>query len=577
MVLVVLISLVAALIDVLGVGSLAPFLSVAANPGIVQTNPWLKGLYEVLGFVAVRDFLIALGLAVLAFVVTTNVFKALTRYAVVRFTSMARHRLSVALMQGYLRQSYPFFLRRNSHEFVKNVNNEIQSMIQGTLLSFIDALGATLQLVLFIAFLVYLNPLITVVIALVVGTIYGALYLGLRGLIKRLGQNRFELNAERNRVVSETFWGIKDTKVLGVEASFLKQYETPSFRFAKNESQAEVVGDVPKFALEAIAFGTILLFVLWIVIQTGSFQDAAVTVGVFAFASYRMIPAVQNLFKALTKLRYSEATAHRMCDEFATLQDGPPVSLAKGPQAPMSFRDSVELRGIEFSYPLGDRPVLRNLNLAIPHRKTIGFVGSTGSGKTTTIDLILGLLSPTSGQILIDGVPLAPSNLRSWQANIGYVPQSIYLSNASIAQNIAFGVAASEIDLERVEEAARLAQIHEFIENELPSKYQTEVGERGVRLSGGQRQRLGIARALYRKPEVLVFDEATSALDSETEAALMDSVAALSGSMTLIMIAHRISTLKACDIIYQLEGGFVAKQGTYQELFVSSDTGGTLP
>lgn len=558
------VSLIAALIDVLGVGSIAPFIAVASNPDIIHTNAVLNAVYTSLGFTRSQDFLVTLGVAVIIFLVFTSTFKALTRFVVVRFTSQARHRLTMKLMDGYLRQDYPFFLNRNSHEFVKNINGEVQLTVQGTLMTFVEMVGYSLQLFLFVTLLMVTNPWTTLLVAISVGSVYGAIYGGLRKTVKRLGQKRFDLNRERSRIISETFWGIKDTKLLGVEAEFLEQYKQPSAEMAKNESQAELAGDIPRFALEAFAFSAILIFVIWVTLVAGSFQDAAATVGLFAFASYRMIPAMQNLFKALNKMRYSAPAATKICQEFESVAGGETSIRHKAPR--MTFHDRLVIEDLGFTYPLTERPVLRGVNLSVSRHETIGFAGSTGSGKTTLIDLVLGLLVPGEGRILVDGLVLDRANRRSWQAIIGYVPQAIYLSNTSIAQNIAFGVPPERIDLEKVERAAKMAQIHDFVTQGLVQGYQTEVGERGVRLSGGQRQRLGIARALYREPEILVFDEATSALDTETEAAVMEAVHELAGQLTVLMIAHRLTTLKECNRIYILEAGQVADVGTFAEL-----------
>jgi len=557
------VSLLTSVIDVLGVGSIAPFIAVASNPAVIHSNPYLKQTFEVLRFTEDLQFLVFLGLVVIAFLVFTSAFKALSRFVIVRFTSQARHRLSMKLMEGYLRQDYPFFLNRNSHEFVKNVTGELQTTVQGTLMTTVEMVGFVLQITLFIILLMTTNPWTTLSAAAIVSVVYALIYLGLRKTVKRLGQNRFDFNRDRNRVVSETFWGIKETKVLGAEMSFLGQYESPSSKLAINDSQAELAGDIPKFALEAVAFSSIIVFVLVITVQAGGFQEAAATIGLFAFASYRMIPAMQNLFKALNKMRYTSPAAEKICQEFDE------VSRSKGTIGPvderMAFTRSLVLREVSFVYPQTDKAVLKGLSLEIPRHQTIGFAGPTGSGKTTLIDMVLGLLEPTSGVLTVDGVELTPGNKRSWQAIMGYVPQNIYLSNSSIAQNIAFGVDPDQIDLAQVEKAARMAQIHGVVAD-LPDGYKTEVGERGVRLSGGQRQRLGIARALYRNPEVLVFDEATSALDNETEAAVMEAVHALSGQLTVLLIAHRLSTLRECNTIYLLEAGVIKDRGTFGEL-----------
>jgi ABC-type multidrug transport system fused ATPase/permease subunit len=284
----------------------------------------------------------------------------------------------------------------------------------------------------------------------------------------------------------------------------------------------------------------------------------------FVYAGYRMIPAIQALFKAFTQLKYGAATADKIAREFDLVSGGPPLARKATPR--LSFQSTLELKDISFTYPNMDIPVIPGLSMKIPANSLIGFAGKTGSGKTTLVDIILGLLDVQSGSILIDGVALRQDTVRGWQANLGYVPQNIYLSNDTIAANIAFGVGKKSIDLEAVMRAAKLSQIHEFVQEELKEGYETKIGERGIRLSGGQRQRIGIARALYRDPSVLILDEATSSLDTHTERAVMEAIDTLQGTRTIILIAHRLTTLKKCDTIYLMEKGNLIDSGTYDEL-----------
>jgi ATP-binding cassette, subfamily B, bacterial PglK len=287
-------------------------------------------------------------------------------------------------------------------------------------------------------------------------------------------------------------------------------------------------------------------------------------VSLFTYAGYRLIPAVQGIFRCATKLRYGAAAAERMVAEFAVVADARPISRKESPR--LRFEKSIELDRVTFTYPKMERPVISDLSLSIEMNSLVGFAGKTGSGKTTVVDIILGLLVPQGGSLKIDGVEIDEGNRRSWQANLGYVPQNIYLSTDTVAANIAFGVPRGGIDMSAIRHAARMAQIHDFVEGELPAAYETLIGERGIRLSGGQRQRVGIARALYRNPSVLVMDEATSALDAQTEETVMQAIDALLGTKTIILIAHRLSTLRKCDIIYHLERGKIVDAGRYEEL-----------
>lgn len=556
---------VLAMLEVVGVGTIMPFVAVASQPDLIRTNEYLRWAYRTFHFASDRDFLIVLGVLMFLFTIITNASHALLQYIKIRFTTMRRHSLSIKLLRTYLGQDYPFFLNRNSHDFIKNINSEIELMVTGTLMQLVEALARAIQIFLLAIFLFIINPVSTLWIAVAIFLIYGVIYRLIRRTLKRLGSERFALNAERNRIVSEAFWGIKEVKITGIEREFVTSMEGPSRRLALNTTFDEVIGDVPKYVLETVAFSAIIFIVLYMVLKSGNFQAAAASVSLYAYAGYRLMPAVQNLFKAISKLKYSAPAAERLVEEFKLGAVAKP--LVATPTERLPFNRNLELSHITFYYPNAERPVIADLSLEIESNQLIGFAGKTGSGKTTLVDIILGLLKTENGTMRVDGVEIAEENLRSWQANLGYVPQNIYLSSDSIATNIAFGVPKGSIDHDSVRAAARLAQIDDFIENELPEQYQTAIGERGIRLSGGQRQRIGIARALYRNPSVLVMDEATSALDQQTERAVMDAIDGLAGKKTIILIAHRLSTLRKCDVIYQLEKGRITARGKYEELF----------
>ena len=553
-----------AMIEVIGVGSIMPFMSVAAKPEIIHGNRYLRGIYNFFGFKTDMSFLIFLGITVLIFLILTNITQAIMHYAKVKFTSMRRHTLAHRLLQKYLAQDYSFFLNRNSYEFVKNVNIEIQNMILSSLILFVELISRFIQVSLLTVFLFIVNPLSTLGISGVILIIYGTIYVAVRGKLKKLGTERFDLIEQLSRIVSEAFWGIKEVKITGTESIFSNEFISPSKKLARNDTTNEVISDIPKFALETAAFSSIMFFVLITILRSGTFADVAGTVTLYAYAGYRMIPAVQGLFRSITRLKYGAPTAEKILKEFSIITDLNHNYIQTSVRLP--FSKSLEIKNLTFTYPNIENPVIQDLNLTIPVNSLLGFAGKTGSGKTTLIDIILGLLKPDSGKILADGMLLSESNIRSWQANLGYVPQNIYLSNDTISANIAFGVPREKIDFEAVEKAARMAQIHEFICLELKNNYQTMIGERGIRLSGGQRQRLGIARALYRDPSFLVMDEATSALDSQTESAVMEAIDRLQGTRTILIIAHRLSTLRKCDKIFLMEKGNIMSSGTYQEM-----------
>jgi ABC-type multidrug transport system fused ATPase/permease subunit len=557
-------SILAALIEAMGIGSIMPFVTVASKPPIIHENHYLSTAFKFLGFSNDISFMIFLGVAVLAMLIITNLSQAFLHYIKIRFTSYRRNALSLRLLSGYLRQPFIFFLNKNSYDFVKNINAEIGQMINVTLMQLVELLTRIIQVSLLILFLVLVNPASTLFITTGIILIYGVIYLSVKRTVRRLGAERFSVDAERARIVSEAFWGIKELKLAAGEKEIIAEYTRPSRHLARIETIAAIFSDIPKFALETAAFSSIILFVLITIIRSGGFGDAAGAITLFAYAGYRLIPAVQALFRALTQLRYGAAPAEKITGEFKTVAGGEELPKSRPERLP--FRKLLELQSVRFSYPNADAPVIENLSMSLPANSMIGLAGRTGSGKTTLVDIIMGLLVIQSGSITVDGVRLCLDNMRNWQSNVGYVPQSIYLSNDSIAANIAFGVSKERIDLGAVERAGRLAQLHEFVTESLPQSYDTAIGERGIRLSGGQRQRIGIARALYREPSVLIMDEATSALDSHTERAVMEAIDTLQGTRTIILIAHRLTTLKKCDVIYLLEKGKIVDSGTFAEL-----------
>jgi ABC-type multidrug transport system fused ATPase/permease subunit len=404
----------------------------------------------------------------------------------------------------------------------------------------------------------------------VLGGAYGLIYLGLRRYLSRIGADRVKANRERFTAVQEAFGGIKDVKVAGLEEAMLSRYDVPAKRFASHQAASQVASQLPRFAMEIIAFAGILVVALYLMAGAGGLQQALPVLSVFAFAGYRLMPAMQQLYAQLSKLRFAGPALEALHRDFSNLDSGGTDTLKRQRPTPMGFTDTIRLEQVSYTYPKAERPSLNGVDLTIPANTTVGLVGATGSGKTTTVDIIFGLLRPQSGLLTVDGEAIIPANLRAWQRTIGYVPQHIFLADDSVAANIALGLPPGQVDMLAVERAARIANLHDFVTGQLPQGYQTQIGERGVRLSGGQRQRIGIARALYHDPEILFLDEATSALDNLTEQAVMDAVHNLGRKKTIVLIAHRLSTVRDCDTIFVLEHGKLLEQGSYEDLLRES-------
>ena len=552
-----------ALLETAGVASVMPFLAVLGSPELVETNAQLAWLYERGGFESVDAFLFALGIAAFGLVVVSAAFRILKTYAVNRYVRMREYSLSSRLLQSYLSQPYAFFLDRNSADLSKQILSEVKEATNLAIKPLLELVSYGLVASVMVALLVAVDPLVALIVALVVGGLYGTIYLGIRRVLRRMGANRVATNRTRFQAADEAFGGIKDLKVLGREGAYLARFRPPAARYARYQYWNATLGATPKYLIEAVAFGGMLGLALFLMATREDLGSVLPLLGLYAFAGYRLMPAAQNIFKSASSLRFGGPVVETLYDD---LVHSPAVRHPKGKNEPLALNEGISFRSVTFQYPNADHPALEDISLTIPARSSVGFVGKTGAGKTTAVDLMLGLLKPTGGEILVDGTPLRELNLRDWQKTLGYVPQQIYLADASVASNIAFGVRDQEIDHAAVERAARVARIHEFIVSDLPKGYATEVGERGVRLSGGQRQRIGIARALYHDPAVLVLDEATSALDTGTERSIMEAVEALSGKKTIVMIAHRLSTVESCQQVVLIEDGRLLGRGSLAEL-----------
>lgn len=535
-----------------------------ANPEAVQTNAWLHAAYTRLGFTDPERFLFFLGLMVFVTLVVSVSFKAATTWAITRFSQMRNYSIARRLVASYLSQPYEWFLNRHSADLGKMVLSEVEQVVAGSIMPLMLLMAQGTVVIAILLLLVAVDPWLALVMGGGMGSAYGLTYLGLRRLLDRIGAEQVAANQMRFKAISEAFGGIKEVKLGALEHTALERFDSPAKRLARARVIAKVVGMMPRFALEIIAFGGMLLLTLYLLRSGEDLQSALPTIALYALAGYRLIPALQNSYKDATLVRFSSAALDLLHRE---LQDHAPVSV-KGTQQDrtLALQNAIRLDDVTYTYPNAQRPALADLSLEIPAQTTVGIVGATGSGKSTTVDIILGLLKPQSGALTVDGIEISGADQRAWQRTLGYVPQQIYLADETVAANIAFGVPMEQIDSHALERAARIANLHQFVVDELPQGYDTLVGERGVRLSGGQRQRIGIARALYHQPRVLILDEATSALDNLTEQAVMDAVQNLAGEITIVLIAHRLTTVRDCDVIYLLEQGKLAAQGTYEEL-----------
>lgn len=566
--------LVAAFVEVVGVASVMPFVAILADPSIVSANRHLSWAFTTMGFTDPGSFMVLLGLATVLIFLGALTIKAVTTYSILRFSNMRAHSIATRLLTGYLSQPYVFYLGRNTAELSKTLFSEVSEVTNGALIPALKLISNAIVALCITILLLLVDPSLTVVIGALLGGSFSLIYFLVRKALNRFGEQRAVDNAARFILANEAMNGIKDLRLLGRERYYIDRFKKVSHRFCRQVAITKTIGDVPHLAVQGVAFGGVLLLVLYLTTRHNGLSGAMPIIVLYAFAGYRMLPAFQEIFKNATQMRYFNPALDRLHADLALTDAG---ALEHSKNTTEYLEGDIEIKDVCFSYPDTNQPTIDSVSLTIPKGSSVAFIGKTGSGKSTIIDLITGLLEPQNGSITIGGVPLSRENLCSWQRTIGYVPQTIFLTDASIAENIAFGIPPHEIDIEAVQRAAKSAHIHDFIVSGLPDGYQTLVGERGIRLSGGQRQRIGIARALYHNPRVVVFDEATSALDNSTERSVIEAINDLVGEKTVILIAHRLTTIQRCDTIYLIAEGRIRAAGTYEYLLENEDIEGLLP
>jgi ATP-binding cassette subfamily C protein len=464
----------------------------------------------------------------------------------------------------YLAQPYVFMLTRNTAALANKVIVEVRHLVESGFQSGLEILTRSVVIVAIVGFLVVLDPVLAIIVFTVLGTTFGAIFAASRRYLQRVGAEVVVMGAARLKALNEALGGFKDLKVTGREAFAHLQYDRPSRRYGEIQAAQNAIVRLPRYALEAVAVGGMVLIASLLSGRDDALTTTLPLLGAYAFAGLRLMPAMQQLFTAIARVRFATGSLDAVEGDFQAADAG--EGALQGLPEALPFERSITLRDVRFRYPEGDEPVLDGVTLEIPRHRSIALVGRTGSGKTTLVDLMLGLLTPDAGTVEVDGVPVTVGQRRSYRRLFGYVPQTVYLLDDTVARNIALGLPDEDIDMDAVRRACVLAQIADFVDRELPNGYQTVVGERGVRLSGGQRQRIGIARALYHRPPVLVFDEATSALDMHTERQLFDALEAIARSHTVVTIAHRLETVAKSDVVVVLDRGRVVDRGSPEEV-----------
>ena len=552
-----------------GIASVLPFMHIAADPNSINESYWLNLAYTFLGFESHRAMLIFTGVSMLLLLMLANGFSAYTTWYQHKISWDTAHNISTRLLKSYLDRPYTFFLKNNTAELQSKIVLEVGQICSGVLIPLTDLVARILVIIVIFCLLLLVNTKLALIIVSVLGTAYGLVYLFRKSYLERLGNERMNANLNRFKSLVEALTGIKASRVYDAKDFFFKRFETASENHSRIQPQVQLVSIVPKYLIELLAFGGIIGVTIYLVATSGDLTSSLPILSLYAIAGYRLLPSLQRAFLAMTKLKHTFPVVDSLYEDLNYSASAETVNDERNQI--LHFENKIKFDQIKFSYEEADQVILTDIDLEIRKGEIVAFVGTTGSGKTTLIDLIVGLLQPDSGEVLIDDQPLNKTNTKSWQKQIGYVQQDVFLFDDTVKSNIAIGVEEDQIEEEGVIRASKIANIHSFIQKEMKDGYDTEIGERGVRLSGGQQQRLGIARALYRNPSVLILDEATSALDGVTESKVIDSLKKYQDDLTMIIIAHRLSTVRHADCIYILEKGKIIGKGTY-DLLINTNT-----
>ncbi len=547
--------LIGMLLETLGVGLVLPLIALFMQGDLASNYPVFQPMLQAMGNPSQKNLIIGAMLLLMGLYLIKTLFLALLAWQQARFTFGAQAQLSQRLFSIYLRQPYMFHLQRNSSQLIQNIIGEVGLFTNKAIMPGLLLFTEVLVLFGLFSLLIYVEPLGAIMTGVVLGTAAWGFHYLTRGRISRWGEARQHHDGLRIQHLQQGLGGAKDVKLFGREDEFLKQYRSHNEQSAHVGQLQHTLTQLPRLWLELLSIGGLVILVISMLIQGRPIEAVLPTLGLFAAAAFRLLPSVNRVLGAVQSLRFGLPVIDVLYKEInLATQD-----LADANRVATPFHAMLELDHITYSYPTTVAHAINDISIAIKCGESVGFIGTSGSGKSTLVDILLGLLTPGEGEVRIDGQNIE-LNLRNWQDQIGYVPQSIFLTDDTLRRNIAFGLSGEQIDDTAVQFAIKAAQLEEFVAS-LPHGLETIVGERGIRLSGGQRQRIGIARALYHDPAVLMLDEATSSLDTATESGVMQAVQALHGAKTIIIVAHRLSTVEHCDRLYRLKQGRVVEEG----------------
>ena len=559
---VMLLGILGTAVEAFGIGLVIPVMTTMSKASPGNSGSVLQPLFNFFGIQSVGTMV---GVAVLSIVVAfmvKNAYQLFYSWYIQRFSNFSSQQLSSMLFRSFLRRPYTFHLQRNSSELLNTVQQEV-----GMTLGIVTSTTGLLKELLLggsVAVLMFITEPVAAASTLVILILGSILYTKVtKPRIAYFGQQRQRIQAPLMRYLLQGFGGVKEIQVLGRSEDFASQYEKQNVVVQEAGLRYSLVRQIGPMWTELLAMSG-LTVVVWVMVWQGRAPDRIIPLlGLFVIATWRFVPSINNVINLVNSLSYSKPAVESLYNEFEYIKKQNEIVKTQA-----VFTDKIEMRNLTFSYANTLAPSLRDVNIVVRKGETVGFIGPSGAGKSTLVDVILGLLPPSSGELLVDDINMHEHNIE-WQSTIGYVAQAIYLTDDTIRRNVAFGIAENEIDDVALERALKSAQLWEFVQG-LPDKTHSIVGERGIRVSGGQRQRIGIARALYHEPQVLVLDEATSSLDIETETEVMSAIRALQGFKTILIVAHRLSTVQHCDRVYKIEDATIVGEGTLEELTKSA-------
>lgn len=551
--------LILAVVEIAGIASIIPFMSIIIDPNNIHSNVYLLELYNYFSFNDDSEFAIYFGYVVIFVLIVSNGYGAFMAWVTHHYTNFLAYKLATRLLKKYITQNYVFFFNRNTSELLKNIFTEVDRIVGGVLIPLTSIFTKTITSLLILSTLIYVDLVVALVSILILGGSYLIIFKLIHIKLRTLGVKTTELSGLRYKIASESMLGIKSIILHNMERKFTKKFESASLEYFRNIAKSSVISSLPRYALETISFSGIILIALF-VSKGGNNHNTLAMLSLYALAGYKLLPALQGIYQSVTQIKYHEPAVDLLTHDFSLASRDVDIQ-----QKDVVFNKSIALDDVSYKYCGNESFTLSNTNLNIDINTSVGIVGSTGSGKSTLIDILTGLLTPTLGELKIDNKALDIHTSIEWYKHIGYVPQDIYIMDLSIASNIALGVDSDKIDYDQINNVLKQVDLYTFV-NTLSDGYNEIIGEQGIKISGGQKQRIGIARALYHAPDVLVFDEATSSLDMVTESKIMNSIYKLSNDKTTIIIAHRISTIKKCDVIYVMDQGKIIDSGNFEYL-----------